>query len=417
MKSRLCKFCNTIKYLFTMSRHKENVFLEKFSLLNSQERNDEVIKWSSSSSSDYEHSSYSEQQCNNNNSLKRPRKRKRKKKLTKNVSNLDVTIIDASKSNNCREKSPILMKQCIQRPISPILTSSKFPPKKTTSPILGVKSVQPKSPILMQKNLSPRHPNKVRKKLAYSKDKIISMNIEDQQDYLLKTPDRDGTGTFIQPTESQSNDLSIDKTINEDSRSSLKSVILSNVKNYFNSHFSSDSASQHISDTQTPEDCSKSDSIEILSCKTQTLTNIPIIKQENSSNSDTSTYFEKNKKLKYKKGGLACRLNTLVKKQNAQISLWQHEKFLAGNCNFVIPKEEHKLFCVKSVECKYGCYLINAVDVNNDYYVIFVNNSYVTNNICTESVLKLYEPYRISSFRDRKIILNVIKFDSFLLEN
>lgn len=130
MKSRLCKFCNTIKYLFTMSRHKENVFLEKFSLLNSQERNDEVIKWSSSSSSDYEHSSYSEQQCNNNNSLKRPRKRKRKKKLTKNVSNLDVTIIDASKSNNCREKSPILMKQCIQRPISPILTSSKFPPKK-----------------------------------------------------------------------------------------------------------------------------------------------------------------------------------------------------------------------------------------------------------------------------------------------
>uniref|UniRef100_A0A2H1VPT3 SFRICE_017344 n=1 Tax=Spodoptera frugiperda TaxID=7108 RepID=A0A2H1VPT3_SPOFR len=124
----------------------------------------------------------------------------------------------------------------------------------------------------MQKNLSPRHPNKVRKKLAYSEDKIISMNIENQQDYLLKTPDREGSGTFIQPTESQSNDLSID------------------------------SASQHISDTQTPEDCSKSDSIEILSCKTQTLTNIPIIKQENSTNSDTSNYFEKNKKLKYKKG-------------------------------------------------------------------------------------------------------------------
>ncbi|XP_022818990.1 uncharacterized protein LOC111351323 [Spodoptera litura] len=394
-----------------MSRHKENIFLEKFNLLNSQERNEEVIRWSSSSSSDYDNSSYSEQQCNKNNSLKTSRKRKRKKKLPKNLSNLDVTIIDAPKNSDYREKSPILMEKCMQCPVSPILTSTKLPPKNSTSPILGIKTVQPKSPILMQKNQSLRYSNKSRKKLAYCEDKILSMNVGNQQDYSPKIPDRDGSGISIQPTDLQSNDFSIDKTINEESRSSLKSLILNNVKNYFNSHFSSDSASQHISDTPTPEECSKCDSIEILSCKTQTLTNVPIIKQENSSNSDTSTYFEKNKKLKYKKGGLACRLNMLLKKQNAQISLWQHEKFLAGNCNFVMPKEEHRVFCIKNIEFKYGCYCINAVDVKNDSYVIFINAFYVTNNICSESVLKLYDPYRICTLRNCKIILNVIKFE------
>ncbi|KAJ8705738.1 hypothetical protein PYW08_012784 [Mythimna loreyi] len=425
-----------------MQKQKENLFSEKFSLLHSQENNED-IKWSSSSSSDYENTSYNSKLCNNTKTLSR--KRKRTKKKPKNISNLDITIVDSSGDHTrdkCREKSPILVPKCIETPTSPILTSSRFPPN--SSPILSMskKSFHQKSPILMSKNVSPKpSSSKVRKKLAYNEQKTLREqnsieNAGNELDSILKTD----TGKShiskddVIKIESKNCRIEVDNadeklevlnsTRSDGSITSLnaKLKLVNNVKSYFDSHFSSENTSQNISDTPTPEECIKNETIDILTCKTQSITTIQNLSKQDSpctTNSDTSTYFQKNKKVKYKKGGIAYRLNILLKKQNASVSLWQHERFLAGNSNFVIPKGEHVVFFIKNIEFRYGCYLLDAVDVNNEKYVIFMNSLYVNNNISTESVLKLYEPYRTleSEDRDYKIIINVCKFECYDLNN
>ncbi|KAJ8704052.1 hypothetical protein PYW07_013346 [Mythimna separata] len=429
-----------------MQKQKENLFSEKFSLLHSQE-NSEDIKWSSSSSSDYENTSYNSKLCNKTKTLSR--KRKRTKKAPKNISNLDITIVDSSgdhRRDSCREKSPILVPKCVETPASPILTSSRFPPN--SSPILSMakKSFHQKSPILISKNASPKHTNKVRKKLAYNDQKTLReqnsfKNTGNALDLNKKTPD---TGknhaskvqdNIVIKTESNNNCsiedcnaddklIIINSTKSDESGSSLKAKLklTNNVKSYFDSHYSSENTSQNISDTPTPEECLKNETIDILTCKTQSFTTIKNLSKQDSictSNSDTSNYFQKNKKIKYKKGGIAYRLNMLLKKQNASVSLWQHERFLAGNSNFVIPKGEHVVFFIKKVDFKYGCYLLDAIDVNNEKYVIFMNSLYVNNNVSAESVLKLYEPYKTLECEDRdyKIIINVCKFECFDLNN
>lgn len=437
-----------------MQKHKENVFLEKFSLLNSQD-NSEDIKWSSSSSSDNENTSHKDHLCSSSKTLSR--KRKRKKKTLKNISNLDVTITDAftdSKRLNYREKSPILvMKRVgVNTPTSPILTSSRFPANKRSSPILSMsmKCLQQKSPILVSKSSSPKYSSKVKKKLAYHEQNTLRQdngqyNTGGIIDSNFKTPDIDKNHVSkvdrsnISPrneTESRNHSPEVYNSGNKsDLPSSIKSEesgslinakvqLMNEVKSYFDSHFSSENTSQNISDTPTPEECLRNETIDILSCRTQSasILNVQNLSKPASSctsNSDTSTFFEKYKKVKYKKGGLAYRLNMLLKKQSAHISLWQHERFLAGTSNFVIPKEENVVFFIKKVNFKYGCYLIGAVDVKNDKYIIIMNTLYVNNNVMAESVLKLYEPYRIleNEDKDYKIIINVCKFECFDLNN
>lgn len=432
-----------------MQKHKENLFREKFSLLNSQE-NSEDIKWSSSSSSECENTSYNDKLCNSSKTL--TRKRKRKKKTLKNISNLDIMIIDAStepKRECYREKSPILVTKRVETSPSPILTSSRFPPNKL-SPLLttSMKSSQPKSPILMSKHASPKNSNKAKKRLAYNDIKTSRENNSYGDtgrvlDSNLKTSGRDKNHgseadnilniSIKKETESNNASLEVCSADIIDLKNSIKSEesdpsvkaklkLMSNVKNYFESHFSSENTSQNISDTPTPEECIKNETIDIFSCRTQPVSFIQNLSKQDStltSNSDTSNFFEKNKKVKYKKGGLAHRLNVLLKKQNAHVSLWQHERFLAGNSNFVIPKEEHFVLFIEKIEFKYGCYLLHTIDVKNDKYVIFMNSLYVKNNVRAESVLKLYEPYKILEFEDKnyKIIINVCKFECFDLNN
>lgn len=422
-----------------MQKHKENLFLEKFNLLNSQEKCED-IKWSSSSSSDYENTSYNGKLCNNNKT--HSRKRKRKKKIQKNISNLDITIVDSSgdhKSHSYREKSPILMPKFVASPVSPILSSSRFPPNKSSSssPILSmtVKSFHHKSPILMSKNASPKQSSKVRKKLAYNEQKTLREHnsvenvpkkpdagknqLPKDEDNLIKME-----SNILNTEVSSADDKSLNSIKSDESEPSLKAKLklMKNVKTYFDSHFSCENTSQNISDTPTPEECLKNETIDILSCRTQsgpTMQNL--FKQDSTctSTSDTSIYFQKNKKVKYKKGGLAYRLNMLLKKQNAHVSLWQHERFLAGTSNFVIPKGEHVVFFIKKVNFRYGCYLLDATDVNNEKYVILMNSLYVNNKVSAESVLKLYEPFKTLECenKDFKIIINVCKFECFDLNN
>lgn len=412
-----------------MKKHKANLFLEKFSLLNSQ-KHTEDINWSSSSSSDYEYTSG----IDNGNLIKpRNRKRKRKKKSLKNISNLDITITDSSKdvkNDLYRDKSPILVTKC-EIPVSPILVT-KCPPNKPSSPILPNKSLHLKSPILILKNASPKYSTRVKKNLFYNKqqskeqftEEIVNFNSCDDKSRVEKN-----VNLFYINNRRNSNEESFESQIStgktselinsqkilehHDSTQSAKINLIKKVKNYFDSHFSSENTSQNISDTPTPEECIKHEEIDILSCKTQMNSSIQQIKQESKSNSDSSNYFEKNtKKVKYKKGGLAHRLNVHLKKQNAHVSLWQHERFLAGNSNFVIPKGEHVMFYIKKIHFKYGCYLFEVVNMKYENVVIFINSLNVNINISAESVFKLYEPYRILELDNNyKIIVNVCKFE------
>ncbi|CAB3232003.1 unnamed protein product [Arctia plantaginis] len=79
-----------------MNKQNENLFREKFRLLNSQEHSED-IKWSSTSSSEPESTILNN---NVNEDRRRNRKRKRKKNVLKNISNLDITFIDSCKNED-----------------------------------------------------------------------------------------------------------------------------------------------------------------------------------------------------------------------------------------------------------------------------------------------------------------------------
>lgn len=409
-----------------MQQNGKKPFHSKFCLLNSQEYNDD-IKWTSSSSGEYENTPY-EKLCyldKNKN-----RKRKRKKKVLKNLSNLSITIIDPkskdSKSDIVLEKSPILKSKRLINATSPIFVSNCPPQNETsaTSPILPIKSFKSKSPIIQLKTASPRCSARVRKKLSYDKDncKEIS-NIKSSNGDKGNKINIDQKNEIIKDKfdniciKSESNSMS---TLT-DSGSSLKAKLVERVKYFLDSNFSSENTSQNISDTSTPKDDSKSEEIEILSCKTQTVFNPQTVKLESASSSDTSCLDKNVKKIKYKKGGLAYRLNALLKKQNAQINLWQHERFLANNSNFVIPKEKHIVFRIQNIEFKYGCYLLSAIDLDCKKYYVLINKKYVNVNLNVDFILKLYEPYTILPDKELdksfKIIVGVCKFECVSIEH
>lgn len=201
-------------------------------------------------------------------------------------------------------------------------------------------------------------------------------------------------------------------------------ILVKRVQSYFDSHFSSETSLSQLSINSilTPKQNSKtSDDIEIISTITQIHSNRvssqseqeAISKNASSISSESAETSLAIKKIKHKKGGLAYRLNALLKKKNANISLWQHERFLAENSNFVIPKGEHLVFRIAKVQFKYGSYLLEGYDPENEQFLIVINGNYVNNSkILSEIILKLYEPYTIVEYKqDCKLIINACKFE------
>ncbi|KAJ0169811.1 hypothetical protein K1T71_014417 [Dendrolimus kikuchii] len=421
---------------------------DKFKLLNSQEYNEE-INWSPSSSSDVENASNNAVQ---NRSLKtRSEKRKRKKTVSKSLSNLDIKVINSSPESRIMvdcEKSMEYRKIDTNIRTSPILQATNNKTVSTNefnayvnvinskiSPILPMK--KHKSPILQKK--SPSH--KVRKQI-FNTDCGLSNTGKEFTDSHIKQEfhspteeEREIIHTKIEKYDIENIDCDIEslsqcskkikldddiafksedylETIEEyNSSQDSKSKILANVKLYFDSYFSSGNTSLSISEDITPKNSSNSDDIQILTCKTQMATNSP--KKE--SPICTITDRSESKKSRYKKDGLAYRLSNLLKKQNADVNLWRHEKFLAGNINFLIPKTSNLIFRIKSVEMKYGCHLLHAIDENDVNFFIIINNEYVIDNILCDSILKLYKPYTIRSINNVNLITNVCKFENHLM--
>lgn len=420
-----------------MEKQKENLFREKFSLLNSQEHSEE-INWSSNGSSDYEDTSFNDR---SNNQVHRTRilKRKRKKKVPKNKSNLSFTIFDACRDSNkviLEATSPILDHTIRQRSTSPspILKPSRslYKANTLTSPILTSKNMKSKSPILISKTAFPKSAVKVRKKLfnignfnengVNCKNQSIHLKEEILSDIFIKKEPEDEENETIIGQSGKFGEIKDNLTLNVNT-TNAKVEFVKKVKSFFDSHFSSQSTSQmsqnSISDISTPKSSSKtSEEIEIFTCKSQILQNTinssAEVKQEISANSSENSVYDfdtNSKKIRYKKDGPAYRLNKLLKKQKASLSLWQHERFLAANSNFVIPKGEFTVFRIQKLNFKYGCHLLECVDANDEKFIILINSCYILVNIVCEMVLKLYEPYKIVQYSKCKLIINVTKFE------
>lgn len=418
-----------------MEKQKENLFVEKFRLLNSQTHSED-INWSSSCSSEYEDTPLNDK-SNNRFHKTHVTKRKRKKKAPNNISNLSITILDTSKNLKnviYEEKSPILCSKIRRKSVSlsPILKSTLLLNKinAVSSPVLTSKTVQTKSPVLLLKTKSPKTV-KVRKKLFKNcfddnensenpdankqricSEEIVKRHLESVTERaLITSPSRELKEIVNQLTNTNS--------------SKAKLELVKRVKSFFDSNFSSQNSSptsqESISDIVTPKNSTKSsDEIEIFTCKSQVTSNSSL-KQENSMNSTESSVYNINKnskKIHYKKDGHAYRLNNLLKKQNASLALWQHERFMAANSNFVIPKGEYTVFRIQNINFKYGCHLIESMNSNDEKYLILINSCYVFDNIFNETVLKLYEPYSIVQFsEDCKLLINVTKFECSNFDN
>ncbi|XP_059045009.1 uncharacterized protein LOC131840831 [Achroia grisella] len=211
---------------------------------------------------------------------------------------------------------------------------------------------------------------------------------------------------------------SLDNSIEMLKAENLDLNLVKKVKTYFDGYFSSENASQHsISDALTPKNSSKSsEDIEIVSSITQV--NVTKNSSETAKEENCMPDNKTSKKIKYKKDGLAYRLNGLLKKHNANISLWHHERFLATNSNFVIPKGEHIVFQIWNVQFKYGCYLLDVRNVENNSFLVLINNNYVNDlSISENMILKIYEPYNIIDLdTNYKIIINVCKFECLAVD-
>lgn len=481
-----------------MLKQKENVFIDKFQLLNSQE-NSEDIHWSSSDTTDTENASINDKVCSLTTKLQ-SRKRKRKKKLPKNISNLDVTILDTPKEPK-GQTSPIITRKSdktflVTSPILKVLPKICVTNKPCRSKTKQPKStdISNRSPILLQKHSSPNTSTKSRKKLFKTTNletspdgkkspifngrthtgsvEKLAGNVRTKEDFTDDTRSTSVQRTFT-PIDSKSTSITDyvwiegrhnEKNLVDDgngtnhTRIIIKTEIVSvpdssvagventsilgntsdedlliknnnsqelarKVRAYFDSHFSSDSQTQHsITELQTPKDETKSDEIEMISSLTQmtksnknSFTSVSKIETPAESfETDCST--EKTKKLKYKKEGLAYRLSALLKKQNANISLWQHERFLAANSNFEIPKGEHSVFRIRNVNFKYGCYLLDAINFYDEEFFILITCQFNTCDLNDNVILKLYQPYTVVDYNDvKKLIINASKFECITL--
>lgn len=385
-----------------MQKQKENIFLDKFRLLNSQKDTEEII-WSLSDSSEYEESALNEK-FNNLTNKTRILKRKRKRKAPNNLSNLNITVLDTSKSGKMLQKeetSPILMSKVHQKCFhqSPILASSQTSGQST---VLLQKNFDQKSPLLspLIKTHSVKTAGTVKKKLFIHQQSEIGPS----QDTCNEKPE---------------DILTCGRNVNEENTSKAKLELTTKVKTFFDNHFSSESSSQNsqsISDIQTQRNSTKtSEENEILTCITHTASNNSISKENQSEQSSENTFYTVNrskKKIRYKKDGLAYRLNNLLRKRNACLSLWHHERFLAANSNFVIPKEENIVFRIQKVHFKYGYNLLEVVDLYECDYLILINNCYVSDSLISDTIIKVYEPYKVVQYsEDTKLLVNVCRYE------
>ncbi|XP_048003733.1 uncharacterized protein LOC125239983 [Leguminivora glycinivorella] len=423
-----------------MKKHKENLFSTKFRLLNSQEYSEEII-WSSSDSSEFEDVD-NKANFNNITNKKLNRKRKRKSKVPSNVSNLDITIIDVNKDGE-GGKSPVLTCKTKCKSIENVLDKTysisryvENSNNKTdlTSPVLctGTQraNIIMKSPVIAQKYASPVHSPKVRKTLfseskndnTTQKDKRSTSPVLSHYFPRDRRNIQDNIKVEIENTqiiETQNSILGEDRLHStESSKSSGNVELINKVKSFFDNQFSSENCSQvSIADTPTPHNISNDD-VEIISITQMTSTESSVRTVKHTNSTDNSAIeAEKSKKIRYKKDGLAYRLCSLLKKNCANISLWQHERFLAENSNFKIPKGEHLVFRIQKVEFKYGSYLLDTMDINDEVFLILINNSYVNNCVFSvDSVFKLYEPYQIFSFGEKRLIVHVCKFECITID-
>ncbi|XP_041968506.1 uncharacterized protein LOC121725558 isoform X2 [Aricia agestis] len=387
----------------------ENEFKNKFHLLYSQESSQKII-WSSSDSSDYENVSHKENvEYRKHPPNTRKRKRRCRNKL-KNVSNLDIVYAEDKQTSSTitTTKSPIIKinRQCS----SPILSKPrKYVSRdiRQKSPIVSIpqtlnsqKSIR--SPVLKSKTMSPIQSPSVRKKLFASKDRL-----------LLHKGDQCDNSISLDTIKQSKSHIENSKPKNEKITSKNPDLV-KRVKSYFENHFNSQGSSQNsISEYEsTPLSYTKtSQEIDIISLTDDNeKSNSEMISSKDSSldMDDTKT----SKILKLKKDGLAYRLNSLLKKQTATISMWQNEKFLASNSKFSMPKGDFTVFRILNVQLKYGCYLLDAKDVDDHSFSIIINTLHVNNvNLEDNSLLRLHKPYDCITIDNCNIIVNVFKFE------
>lgn len=449
-------------------------FSDKFNILNAQE-NENEINWSSSDDEvDVARKQRRVSKINNKITVSR---RKRYKSL-KNVSNLEISIVDDSKrgkNNISASKSPILLskteKKAKRNTIGFPSSSSILPikdrkkPNSThdvlqRSPILVPKSgVKPtktaldnvksgiRSPILSIKSspITGRNIWKCVKNLQYEdretdKTPVKKIKIEDEGIYKenynnnsevcdskqnIKTKfdivrenvalERLSEDIFEASCSNNSEMCNTEGKLkmvtdiprsNKDKSISDERGAFEDVESFLWSHFHSQSNFPLIDESVSPKTSTES-SADIASL-TQTISKSSL---ETISNQIIA---ERNKKekIKYKKGGLISRLDALLKKQQSNISVWQHERFLAENSNFVIPNVEFRMFRIRNCSIQYGCHVLDSINLHTDeHFVIVINNIYVNNTTISEdSLFKLFEPYIVINLEKYKLVVNVSKF-------
>ncbi|XP_050359271.1 formin-J-like [Nymphalis io] len=465
-----------------MKHQKENYFKSKFVLLNSQEESQKIIwSCSDSSDYENSHNEINVKAIKRKRKRVKGKKKIYNNISNLDVTYVDVTL-DKNNENvqelrdhsNIEYVPNILKVGCT----SPILKSQQYlaplKTKKSTVNCLSPsehKEKQSTSPVLVLKYNTPKFSPKVRKKLfsnngntnhgSCSENRSLSPvlnSIENRlrkySEYQNKTVNENSNqnkntcqiNIFTQNKEEHKcdssitkvthiykyeeiplkyqeqqiyNNINLDETLTDKTK---KVVLVEKVKSYFDSYFSPTANSQHsISEYESKSSPISNDDIEIISSLPETKCTQSLI-SDNRSSSDSFKYFDKNpqtaKKVKYKKDGLAYRLSALIKKQNASTSLWYHERFLAANSNFVLPQEQFMALRIQAVSFKCNCFLLKALNVNDENCLILINNLYAKNNIIEENcVLKIYKPYKIIEFEDFKLIINVCKYECVIFKN
>ncbi|XP_046975625.1 GATOR complex protein WDR24-like [Vanessa cardui] len=465
-----------------MKHQKENYFKSKFILLNSQADSQEIIwSCSDSSEYENSHSEINVKAVKRKRKRVKGKKKLSNNISNLDITFVDVTLEKNNEKNveksrnrsntdnftnlsNVGCKSPILSSQ---RYVAPLkrrqstvnrLSPSDRIERKPTSPVLVLKCNTPKNSPKIRKKLFNNNANtsqdtcrEIRssspvltcvesrlRKIDNHKDGTIDISKLNKDICQINTYRENNTYDSslikVQPTyknnnnynneeipltykekQTCNNNINLDDTLTDKTTSV---VLVEKVKLYFDSYFSPTTNSQHSISEYESKSSPSNDDIEIINSLPETRTSQSLKSDNKSSDSLKFDDIPQTKKVKYKKDGLAYRLSALIKKQNANTSLWYHERFLAANSNFVLPQEQFLALRIQEVSFKYGCFLLKALNVNDNTCIIIINNLYAKSNIFKENfMLKLYKPYKIIDFESYQLIINVCKYECILLKN
>ncbi|XP_045781492.1 uncharacterized protein LOC123878348 [Maniola jurtina] len=357
-----------------------------------------------------------------------------------NITKVFSSPILSSKSKNCSSyqnrtvKSPILLPNHTSPNISPYVRRKLFNNNdnvknkstceengRSKSPVLNCSPISNKSKLKELRSQNDAVKTIFKSHGADIRQEIIKSNNINPE--LNKTFKKTNLSKIIQVK----NEINIgEQNVNDSlSTKSANGALFEKMKSYFDSHFSSETPSQQsISeyDTTSKNSSKTNEEIEIINSQTDKNCVPQIIKLGTRSSSDSLRSYdeevETSKKVRYKKDGLAYRLSVLLKKQKSNVSLWQHERFLAANSNFVIPNDDFTPFRIQNVTIKYGCYLLEVIDVDGKKCFVLINHLNMNNSILEQcNIFKLYRPYKILDFNsDYKLIVNVSKFEFTVLD-